>query len=125
MNPTTTFILVIMVTHWSISNASPSPSNSNSPSLLLTRPLNVQNTSAIVEKMLAGYQVEIGPLTDGGPVAVKVQVLINDMMGVSETDMHVSTDFYLRMEWIDKRFLLLLQSTSVVRKILIRNPIQS
>ena len=70
----------------------------------LVRPLHMDNTSAIVEKVLTGYQDEVGPLEDGKPVSVKVQVHINDMMAVADADMHVSADFYLRMEWTDRRY---------------------
>ena len=96
-------LLVVTLTTWQITSSQPTPSVRP-----LVRPLSVHNTSAIVEKVLAGYQVEVGPLQNGRPVSVKVQVLINDMMAVAEADMHVSTDFYLRMEWTDYRFALLI-----------------
>ena len=55
----------------------------------------------------------MSPITNGKPVQVKINILFNDMMPVTERDMHFTLDFYLRMEWSDHRLKFQAYNTSV------------
>eukprot|EP00794_Sanderia_malayensis_P008130 gene8130-9000_t len=62
-----------------------------------------KNSSAILAKLLGGYNKDIIPSNAGQPVDVYVQVYIIDMVSLKNIHMHYSTDMFFRQIWVDKR----------------------
>jgi len=66
-------------------------------------PLNASIISKVRNRLLLTYDKEAIPIETSFPLNVSVDIQINDMVPVDNSDMHFSIDAYFRVTWTDYR----------------------